>query len=79
MKVALEASKQARKNNEVPVGAVVIKDNELLSVGFNQVIANNDPTAHAELVALRQASKKLKNYTLPTFTKKIFRYLESNK
>ena len=51
-------------NNEIPIGAVVVKDGEVIGRGNNQTIGNNDITAHAEIVAIRNASKYLGNYRL---------------
>lgn len=50
---------------EVPVGAVVVKDGEIVGGGWNRPIGANDPTAHAEIVALREAAARLGNYRLP--------------
>ncbi|MCA6071663.1 MAG: tRNA adenosine(34) deaminase TadA [Endomicrobium sp.] len=63
----LQALKEARKAlrlKEVPVGAVIVKDGQIIARGFNKCITLLDPTAHAEIVALRKAAKKLKNYRL---------------
>jgi tRNA(adenine34) deaminase len=68
MQHALQLAEQAAANNEVPVGAVVVCDGELLGQGFNQVISAADPTAHAEIVALRDAAQKAGNYRLPGAT-----------
>lgn len=65
---ALERARQAEAAGEVPVGAVVVRDGELLGEGFNQPIAAHDPTAHAEIVALRQAAARAGNYRLPGTT-----------
>ncbi|MEO7031391.1 MAG: tRNA adenosine(34) deaminase TadA [Herbaspirillum sp.] len=65
MRLALEQARQAWSLNEVPVGAVVVKDGQLIAVGFNQPVAAHDPTAHAEIVALRAAAVALDNYRLP--------------
>lgn len=65
---ALSLAKQAEAIGEVPVGAVLVRDGELLGEGFNQPITNSDPTAHAELIALRAACKKEGNYRLPGAT-----------
>ncbi len=62
---ALEQAMLARQHNEVPVGAVIVLDNEVIGSGWNQPIASHDPSAHAEIVALRAAAKTLKNYRLP--------------
>jgi tRNA(adenine34) deaminase len=65
MQLALAQAQHAWTAGEVPVGAVVVKDGELISVGYNQPIGRHDPTAHAEIVALRAAAEKLGNYRLP--------------
>jgi tRNA(adenine34) deaminase len=64
MAQALKEANRAYKNNEVPVGAVIVKDGKIISKGFNKCISMLDPTAHAEIVALRKAAKKLQNYRL---------------
>ncbi|MCL1971973.1 MAG: tRNA adenosine(34) deaminase TadA [Endomicrobia bacterium] len=64
MKEALKQAKKAQDIGEVPVGAVIVKDNKIIAKGFNRCIIDKDPTAHAEIVALRKASKKLENYRL---------------
>ena len=64
MKAALKSAKKAWKNGEVPVGAVLVKDDEIISTGQNSPITLNDPTAHAEIIALREGGEKLKNYRL---------------
>lgn len=61
---ALSLAKEAERNNEVPIGAVLVKNNEIVSEGFNQPITLNDPTAHAEIVALRRAAVKIGNHRL---------------
>lgn len=65
MRAALEQANNAWALGEVPVGAVVVKDGEVIAVGFNQPIGKHDPTAHAEIMALRRAAEKLGNYRLP--------------
>jgi tRNA(adenine34) deaminase len=65
MRLALAQAERARGEGEVPVGAVVVKDGEVIAVGHNQPIGRHDPTAHAEIVALRAAAEKLGNYRLP--------------
>ncbi len=65
MAIALAQAEQAWKLGEVPVGAVVVKDGVVIATGFNQPIGKHDPTAHAEIVALRAAAEKLGNYRLP--------------
>lgn len=64
MEQALSLAHRAEAQGEVPVGAVLVKDNELLAEGWNQPIATCDPTAHAEIIALRAGGKQLKNYRL---------------
>jgi tRNA(adenine34) deaminase len=65
MGLALQEARKAWAAGEVPVGAVVVRDGEVVAAGFNQPIGRHDPTAHAEIVALRAAAKKLGNYRLP--------------
>lgn len=65
MRHALDQAHNAWALGEVPVGAVVVKDGEVIATGFNQSIGNHDPTAHAEIMALRAASAILGNYRLP--------------
>ncbi|MCA1323618.1 tRNA adenosine(34) deaminase TadA [Herbaspirillum sp. alder98] len=65
MRAALAQAGHAWALGEVPVGAVVVKDGEIIGVGFNHPIGRHDPTAHAEIMALRQAAEKLGNYRLP--------------
>ena len=65
MQAALDQARQAGTQGEVPVGAVVVLDGEIVGRGFNQPIGRNDPTAHAEIVALREAGQILGNYRLP--------------
>ena len=64
MKEALKEAKKAYKKQEVPVGAVVVYQNKIISRSYNQSIKLNDPTAHAEILAIRKASKHLSNYRL---------------
>jgi len=64
MRRAFELAETAKEKGEVPVGAVLVKDGEVVGEGFNQPILNSDPTAHAEIVALREAGSKLENYRL---------------
>ncbi len=61
---ALALARKAECNGEVPVGAVVVLDDTIVGEGFNSSISTNDPTAHAECVALRNASKRLGNYRI---------------
>ena len=65
MALALAQAQLAWDRGEVPVGAVVVKNGEVIATGFNQPISGHDPTAHAEIVALRAAADKLGNYRLP--------------
>jgi tRNA(adenine34) deaminase len=65
MALALAQAKRAWLAGEVPVGAVVVRDGEVIATGYNQPIGRHDPTAHAEIVALRAAAEKLGNYRLP--------------
>jgi tRNA(adenine34) deaminase len=64
MRAALDEALRAGQNNEVPVGAVVVVDGQIVGTGFNQPIGAHDPTAHAEIVALRAAARHLGNYRL---------------
>ena len=68
MLLALEQAGHARDLGEVPVGAVVVKDGVVIARGYNQPIGKHDPTAHAEIVALRAAAVALGNYRLPGCT-----------
>lgn len=68
MQVALELAAKAARQDEVPVGAVVVRDNQIVGRGFNQPIGRHDPTAHAEIMALRDAASTLGNYRLPGCT-----------
>ena len=64
MREALRQAQRALEAGEVPVGAVVVHGGRLVGVGFNQPISSEDPTAHAEIVSLRDAARTLKNYRL---------------
>jgi tRNA(adenine34) deaminase len=68
MQLALEQAKLALAAGEVPVGAVIIKDGHLVGSGFNRNLMDHDPTAHAEIIALRQAASCLGNHRLPGCT-----------
>lgn len=68
MALALEQAKISAEAGEVPVGAVLVADNELLAAAHNAPIASQDPTAHAEIRVLRQASQSRGNYRLPGTT-----------
>ena len=61
---ALEQAEKAVKIGEIPVGAVIVYRNEIIAKGHNLTISNNDPTAHAEIIVMRQAGEILKNYRL---------------
>jgi tRNA(adenine34) deaminase len=68
MRRALELAQQGAEAAEVPVGAVVVRDLQIIGEGFNQVVSTQDPTAHAECVALRDAASRSANYRLPGCT-----------
>ena len=68
MQRAYELAVMARDNDEVPVGAVIVLNDRIIGEGWNQPISSNDPTAHAEVIALKQAGKHIKNYRLPGAT-----------
>lgn len=65
MRQAIDQAQNAWALGEVPVGALVVKDGEVVATGFNQPIGTHDPTAHAEIMALRAAATILGNYRLP--------------
>jgi tRNA(adenine34) deaminase len=65
MRLALDQAQNAWLVGEVPVGAVILRDGKVLATGYNRPITTHDPTAHAEIVALRHASALLENYRLP--------------
>ena len=65
MRAAVELAREAGANDEVPVGAVVVLNGEIVGRGFNQPIGRHDPSAHAEIMALRDAGVRLGNYRLP--------------
>jgi tRNA(adenine34) deaminase len=64
MRRAIELAREAEAAGEVPVGAVIVRDGEVLAEGFNRPISTHDPTAHAEMVALRAAAARIDNYRL---------------
>ena len=68
MRLALEQAKKAAGAGEVPVGAVLVQDNQVIGSGFNQPIMLNDPSAHAEMMAIRNSAQTLKNYRIPEST-----------
>ena len=68
MRRALALAQEAERQGEVPVGAVVVFEGEIVGEGFNAPISEHDPTAHAEIRALRAAARRLGNYRLPGTT-----------
>lgn len=68
MREALELAAQGAARGEVPVGAVLVQDGEVIGRGFNCPISTSDPSAHAEMVAIRAAAQALANYRLPGST-----------
>lgn len=68
MQEAIASAKNAERQGEVPVGAVVVYEGKIVATGHNQPIARHDPTAHAEIAALRAAAEVLGNYRLPGCT-----------
>lgn len=68
MRQALILAQKAEQQGEVPVGAIIVLENELIGAGWNQPIDQNDPTAHAEIIALRSACLQQQNYRLPNST-----------
>jgi len=68
MQYALEQAILAQQQDEVPIGAILVQDNKRIASGFNQPISSVDPTAHAEIICLRNAAQELNNYRLPNTT-----------
>lgn len=68
MRHALQLAEKAQHMGEVPVGCVIVKDNEIIAEGWNQPISQHDASAHAEMMAIRAAGKVLQNYRLPNTT-----------
>jgi tRNA(adenine34) deaminase len=64
MREALLLAERARAEQEIPVGAILVRDNTIIGAGYNQPISASDPTAHAEVVALRDGARRLGNYRL---------------
>lgn len=64
MRVALEQARRAAREQEVPVGAVVVRDGRIIARAHNRPVRSHDPTAHAEILALRRAARRLANYRL---------------
>jgi len=65
MNEALRLAREGGASGEVPVGAIVVRDGEIVGRGFNAPISRHDPSAHAEIIALRDAAQRLGNYRLP--------------
>ena len=68
MRLAIEFARRAEDEGEVPVGAVVAYEGDLIASGYNRVIKTSDPTAHAEIEAMREAATILRNYRMPRTT-----------
>ena len=68
MKIAIKQANKALKHNEVPVGAIVVKNNKIVSKAYNKREKSNDSTKHAEIIAISKACKKLKNWRLDECT-----------
>lgn len=68
MQKALQLAEQAQDAGEVPVGAIIVKDGQLIAEGYNQMISLHDPSAHAEMQAVRMAGQQLQNYRLTDCT-----------
>ena len=68
MRMAIEQAQLAAQAGEVPVGAVLVRDGQVISKAFNKPIANHDPSAHAEILALREAAMADENYRIPGTT-----------
>lgn len=68
MKYAILEANIAKDKGEVPVGSIIVQDNQIIASAHNSSISSNDPTAHAEIEALRKAGEKLNNYRLPRTT-----------
>ena len=64
MSLAINQSKKALKSNEVPVGAIIVKNNKIISQAYNKKEKRNDVTKHAEIIAISKACKKIKNWRL---------------
>ena len=64
MKIALEEAHKAKEHDEVPIGAIIVKNGEIIGRGFNRPILTSDPTAHAEIIAMREAALITGNYRL---------------
>ncbi|MCP8352440.1 tRNA adenosine(34) deaminase TadA [Candidatus Synchoanobacter obligatus] len=64
MLLAIEQAKLAEESGEVPIGAIIIQNDQLIATGFNRTIQNNDPSAHAEICCIRNAGQKMGNHRL---------------
>lgn len=64
MQIALKYANYAKKSGEVPIGSIIVLKERIIGIGWNSSIMKNDPTAHAEIIALRHAGKTIKNYRL---------------
>ena len=65
MRLAMAQAAIAKQSGEVPIGAVIVHDSKVIAAGYNQPMATQDPTAHAEVIALRAAAQHFDNYRLP--------------
>jgi len=74
MNLALKEARNSLDKNEVPIGSIIVHKNKVISAGHNSPISQLDPTAHAEINAIRNAAKKIENYRMPDMT--IFTTLE---
>ena len=68
MRMAIEQAQLAAQSGEVPVGAILVKNGEVIAKAFNKPIANHDPSAHAEMLAMREAALAEENYRIPGST-----------
>jgi len=68
MQCAFQLAKKSEEHDEVPVGAIIVHKNEIIGEGWNQPISSHDPTAHAEIIALRDAGDNIGNYRLTEST-----------
>ena len=64
MRAAIDEARAAEADGEVPIGAIIVRNNEIIARGQNRVLRDHDPTAHAEIVALREAGRAMENYRL---------------
>ena len=64
MQVAIQFAERAAQQSEVPVGALIVRDEKIIGEGWNQPISTNDPTSHAEIIAIRNAAARIENYRL---------------